>query len=139
MQEASVGKTIGSLAWVGRVMSALVILMLVFSGGIKLAGRPEVATTLASLGWPATAGVPIGILELTIAVLYALPRTAVLGAVLLTGLLGAAMATHIRVDSPLFSHVLFGLYMGLFAWAGLWLRDSRLRSMLPWRRSKAWS
>ena len=111
----------------------MVILMLVFSGSIKLMGRPEVATTLTSLGWPVTAGVPIGILELTIALLYAVPRTAIFGAVLMTGLLGAAMATHIRVDSPLYSHVLFGLYMGLFAWGGLWLRDARLRSMLPLR------
>lgn len=135
MHDANSGQLAGSLVWVGRVMSAMVILMLLFSGGIKVAGRPEVATTLTSLGWPVTAGVPIGILELTIALLYALPRTATLGAVLMTGLLGAAMATHIRVDSPLFSHVLFGLYMGLFAWGGLWLRDGRLRSMIPLRRS----
>ncbi len=65
--------------------------------------------------------------------LYLVPRTAVLGAILMTGLLGGAMATHFRVGSPLYSHCLFGLYMGLFAWGGLWLREPRLRALMPWR------
>ena len=76
----------------------------------------------------------LGIVVLICTVLYAVPQTAVLGAILLTGFLGGAVATHVRVGSPLFSHILFGLYMGLFAWGGLWLRDPRLRALLPWRR-----
>ena len=122
------------LVWTGRILSGLLAAFLAFSAGIKLMHRPEVAETLTGLGWPATAGFPIGLLEATCLVLYLVPRTALLGAVLMTGLLGAAMATHIRVGSPLFSHILFGLYMALFAWGGLWLRDARLRALLPWRR-----
>jgi len=123
------------LVWTGRVMSGLLAVFLAFSAGIKLMHRPEVTETLTGLGWPAAAGFPIGLLEATCLILYLVPRTAILGAVLMTGLLGAAMATHIRVGSPLYSHILFGLYMGLFAWGGLWLRDARLRALLPWRRS----
>jgi len=122
------------LVWTGRVMSGLLAVFLAFSAGIKLMHRPEVTETLTGLGWPAAAGFPIGLLEATCLILYLVPRTAILGAVLMTGLLGAAMATHIRVGSPLYSHILFGLYMGLFAWGGLWLRDARLRALLPWRR-----
>jgi hypothetical protein len=120
--------------WTGRVMSGLLALFLAFSSIIKLIGRPEVPETLATLGWPTSAGFGLGVLEASVLVLYLIPRTAVLGAVLMTGLLGGAMATHVRVDSPLFSHTLFGLYMGLFAWGGLWLRDPRLRALMPWRR-----
>ena len=122
------------LVWTGRVMSGLLAVFLAFSAGIKLMHRPEVTETLTGLGWPAAAGFPIGLLEATCLILYLVPRTAILGAVLMTGLLGAAMATHIRVGSPLYSHILFGLYMALFAWGGLWLRDARLRALLPWRR-----
>jgi hypothetical protein len=122
------------LVWTGRVMSGLLAVFLAFSAAMKLLHRPEVAESLTGLGWPASAGLPIGLLEAACVILYVIPRTAVLGAVLMTGLLGAAMATHIRVGSPLFSHILFGLYMGLFAWGGLWLRDARLRALMPWRR-----
>jgi hypothetical protein len=116
-------------------MSGLLAAFLAFSAGIKFLGRPEVPETLIALGWPPTAGLALGFLEATILVLYLIPRTAVLGAVLMTGLLGGAMATHVRADSPLFSHVLFGLYLGLFAWGGLWLRDTRVRMLLPFRKS----
>ena len=101
------------LVWTGRVMSGLLAVFLAFSAGIKLMHRPEVAETLTGLGWPATAGFPIGLLEATCLVLYLVPRTAILGAVLMTGLLGAAMATHIRVGSPLFSHILLAVHGAL--------------------------
>jgi hypothetical protein len=78
----------------------------------------------------------IGTIELTCLVLYLIPRTSVLGAVLFMGLLGGAMATHIRAESPLFSHVLFSIYLGLFMWGGLWLRDPALRALFPWRRKQ---
>jgi len=76
----------------------------------------------------------IGLIELGCVLLYLFPRTSVLGAVLTMGLLGGAMATQIRVGNPLFTHILFSLYLGLFMWGGLWLRDKRLRAIFPWRR-----
>jgi hypothetical protein len=118
----------------GRVISGLLAAFLAFSAGIKLAGHPSGPETLAALGWPPESAPWLGLLEAAILVLYLVPRTAILGALLLTGLLGGAMATHVRADSPLFSHVLFGFHMGLFAWGGLWLRDPRLRALLPLRR-----
>ena len=120
--------------WTGRVLTGLLAAFLAFDAGIKLLHRPEVAETLTTLGWPADAGFTIGVLEAMILALYLIPRTALLGAVLLTGVLGGAIATHLRVGSPLASHTLFGVYMGVIAWAGLWLRDPRLQRLLPWRR-----
>jgi hypothetical protein len=73
------------------------------------------------------------VLTLGCALLYAVPRTSVIGAILLTGYLGGAMATHMRIDNPLFSHLLFGLYLGVIAWGGLWLREPRLRALIPFK------
>jgi hypothetical protein len=120
--------------WVGRVLSALVILFLLLDGTMKVIGRPEVEATMAQLGYPPGLGVGLGLLILGIALLYAVPATSVLGAVLLTGLLGGTMATHLRAGSPLFSHLLFGFYLGVIAWGGLWLRDGRLRAVFPRQR-----
>lgn len=120
---------------VGRVLSALAILFLAFDTAIKLVQLPVVAETLGSLGYAADLGVTIGIVELVCLVLYAVPRTAVLGAILLTALFGGGIATHIRVGSPLFTHVLFGVYLGLFVWGGLYLRNERLRELIPATRS----
>lgn len=88
----------------------------------------------ARLGYPNSLTRGIGFVVLTCAVLYAMPRTAVLGAILLTGLLGGATASHLRIDSPLFTHLMFGPYIGVLAWGGLWLRDERLRALVPIRR-----
>jgi hypothetical protein len=118
----------------GLAMTGLVVLFLVFDGGIKVAGLDIVRETSVQLGLNPAHSFGLGVLTLLIALLYAVPRTAVLGAILLTGLLGGAIATHLRVGSPVFSHLLFGVYIGLLAWGGLWLRDERLRSMLPVRR-----
>jgi hypothetical protein len=96
----------------------------------KLLGMPVAAETLTGLGWPDYT-LLIGVLELTFVLLYLYPRTSVLGAVLMTGLLGGAMATHLRVGSPLFSHTLFGIYLGLTMWGGLWLRSPALRALFP--------
>ncbi|MCB1470503.1 MAG: DoxX family protein, partial [Rhizobiaceae bacterium] len=94
----------------------------------------EVAdTTMRELGWPDGYVLTIGLIELACVALYLYPRTSVLGAVLTMGVLGGAMATQLRVENPLFSHILFGLYLGLFMWGGLWLRDARLRAVFPWR------
>jgi hypothetical protein len=119
----------------GWALSGLAILFFAMDGGMKLAYLPIVAETTAQLGWPADRGTIylLAALLLGSTLLYAVPRTAMLGAILLTGYLGGAVATHVRVGSPLFSHVLFGVYLGLFVWGGLWLRDPRVRALLPLR------
>ena len=127
--------SVGTRVWIGRVMRGLIVAFLVFDGGIKVLGLPIVEETMTQLGYPPGLGLGLGVMTLAIALLLALPRTALLGAVLLTGLLGGAMATHLRAGSPLFSHLLFGLYLGLIAWGGLWLTDARLRALLPLRRA----
>jgi hypothetical protein len=117
--------------WAGRVISALPVLMLLFSGGIKLINTaPEVAESMTKLGYPLGLTRPIGLLELACVVVYAIPRTSALGAILMTGHLGGAVASHVRVGDPMFSHVLFPVYIGVLAWAGLYLRDDRLRALL---------
>jgi len=129
-------KTTGGRAlWAGRVLSGLAIAFFAMDGAMKLANLPIVAETSAQLGWPADAGTIrlLAALLLGSTLLYAIPRTAVLGAILLTGYLGGAVATHVRVGSPLFSHVLFGVYLGFFVWGGLWLREPRLRALIPLR------
>ena len=120
----------------GWAMSGLAILFLSADGAMKLAQLPIVAETSAQLGWPSDPATLylLAALLLGSTLLYALPRTALLGAVLLTGYLGGAVATHVRIASPLFSHVLFGVYIGILVWGGLWLRDSRVRALLPLRR-----
>jgi hypothetical protein len=121
--------------WTGRVMSAVVILFLIFDATIKLIPIQPVIDSMVQLGYPDTPSLAklLGVITLGCAVLYAWPRTAVLGAILMTGLLGGAIATHLRVGSPIFSHLLFGLYLGLLAWGGLYLRDPRLRTLMPFR------
>jgi hypothetical protein len=117
----------------GWALSGVAILFLLMDGGLKLAYLPVVAETTAGLGWPADRFTIylLAALLLGSTLFYALPRTALLGAILLTGYLGGAVATHVRVGSPLFSHVLFGVYLGFFVWGGLWLRDPRVRALLP--------
>ncbi len=120
----------------GYVLSGLFALfMLGASVAPKLLGLPVAEETMAALGWPPGHTLWIGVVELALTLLYLFPRTNLLGAVLLTGLMGGAMATQIRAGSPLFSHVLFGLYLGVVLWAGLWLRDARLRALFPVRTS----
>jgi hypothetical protein len=89
---------------------------------------------MAPLGYPVQQGLTFGIIEAICLLLYILPQTAVLGAILLTGLLGGSVAAHMRVGDPLFSHVLFGVYVGILAWGGLYLHDDRLRALIPFRR-----
>ncbi|MDB5415706.1 MAG: hypothetical protein JWR10_4041 [Rubritepida sp.] len=122
-------------AWTGRLLRALVVLFLLFDGIIKVMQLDIVATTMTQLGYPTDLSFGLGAMTLVIAILYAIPRTSLLGAVLLTGLLGGAIATHLRVGSPVFSHLLFGVYLGVMAWGGLYLRDGRLRALFPVRRS----
>lgn len=121
-------------AWTGRTLSGLTIAFLAFDSGIKLVRLPIVEETGGQLGLPPGAGFALGVLLAWITVLYAIPRTAVIGAVLLTGYLGGAVCTHVIAGSPLFTHILFGVYVGVIAWAGLWLRDPALRALFPIRR-----
>jgi hypothetical protein len=118
------------MMWSGRVLSGLVVLFLLFDGTIKLLEMDVATQTTAQLGYPVGVVFGLGILTLVIAVLYAIPRTSVVGGILLTGLLGGAIATHLRVASPIFTHLLFPAYLGLVAWGGLFLRDARLRGFL---------
>jgi hypothetical protein len=118
---------------IGRVLSTLPVLFLVFDVGIKFSGVPAVAGSMTQLGWPLSAVTGVAILELICLALYLIPRTSVLGVVLLTGYLGGAIATHVRVGNPLFSHVLFPVYVAALLWGGLYLRDARLRALLPLR------
>jgi hypothetical protein len=123
--------------WIGRVLSALFVLfMLGASVAPKLMGMPIAEEIMQGLGWPPAYVFYIGILELTLVLLYIFPRTSVLGAVLFMALFGGAMATNLRADQPLFSHTLFSVYLGLFMWGGLWLRDEKLRAIFPWRRAR---
>jgi hypothetical protein len=119
--------------WAGRVLSGLVALFLLVDGGMKLAGAHVVTATMAQLGWPSNLPMArlLGVLTVGGTLLYLVPRTAFLGALLLTAYLGGAVATHVRIGNPLFSHVLFGVYLGVMLWGGLWLRDPRLRALLP--------
>ena len=122
--------------WTGRVLSGLVIVFLLFDGAIKLVPWPVVTETMDKMGYGSSESLArtLGVITIACTVLYAIPSTSILGAILLTGYLGGAMASHVRIGSPLFSHVLFGLYLGLMLWGGLWLRDRSLRDLIPWRR-----
>jgi DoxX-like family len=116
--------------WTGRVLTAFAVLFLVFDLTIKLLHIVPVTESFARLGIPDHLALTIGALELFCLVVYLIPRTAVLGAILLTGFLGGAIMLHVRVGDPLFSHVLFPSYIGAMLWIGLYLRDSRLRTLL---------
>ena len=123
--------------WSGRVLTGLFALFILGASVLpKLSGMPIAEQSMAELGWPSGYVLMIGLMELTFLILYLIPRTSLLGAVLFTGLLGGAMATQIRAEMPLFSHVLFSIYLGLFMWGGLWLRDSAWRAMFPFRRAR---
>jgi len=126
-----------SAVWIGRLLGGLFVLfMLVASIAPKLF-FPDLAKAhdaMDQVGWPHKYLLLIAAIELVGTILYVIPRTSVFGALLMTGLLGGAIATQLRVDNPLFTHILFGTYLGLLMWGGLWLRDPALRALLPVRR-----
>lgn len=116
----------------GWVMSALVALFLVgASAAPKLMGSQLALEPLEVVGWPAKYLLLIGVIEVACMALFLVPRTALLGAVLTTGLLAAALAANLRVDNPLFSHTLFSIYLGVFMWVALWLREPKIRDVFP--------
>ena len=120
----------------GRVLSGIVIVFMLFDGAIKLVPWPVVTETMDRMGYGSseTLARSLGLITIVCTVLYSIPPTSILGAILLTGYLGGAMASHVRIGSPLFTHTLFGLYLGLMVWGGLWLRDNNLRGLIPFRR-----
>ena len=123
--------------WAGRIISALPALFLGLDGVAKLFKPAPVVEGTLALGYPESSIIPMGIVLLAATLLYVLPRTAVLGAILLTGYLGGAVATHVRVSHPLWTHTLFPVYFGVLIWGGLLLRDRRLRAILPLRSTPA--
>jgi hypothetical protein len=120
----------------GRLLSGLVILFMLFDGAIKLVPWPVVTESMEKIGYGSseTLARSLGVISLVCTILYAIPPTSFVGAILLTGYLGGAMASHLRIGSPLFTHILFGFYLGLMVWGGLWLRDPDLRRLLPFHR-----
>jgi hypothetical protein len=122
--------------WTGRVLSGLAAAFLLMDSVVKLLVIPAAIQGTTELGYQASVIRPLGVVTLILWVLYVYPRTAILGALLWTGYLGGAVATHVRVGNPLFSHVLFPLYVAAFLWLGLWLRDARLRALLPLTRAR---
>jgi len=118
--------------WASRIMSGLPALFLLMDGGMKLFKPPFVVAATLQLGYPESAIVGIGVVLLISTLLYLIPRTAILGAILLTGYLGGAVATHVRVSAVLFN-IIFPVFFGALLWGGLWLRDRRLQDLLPLR------
>jgi hypothetical protein len=117
--------------WAGRIISVLPALFMLFDGVIHTMKIPAVVEGFAKLGYPISVATTLGIIEIVCTVLYLIPRTSVLGAVLLTGYLGGAIASNVRIQAPLFGYVLFPIYVALFLWGGLWVRDGRVRGVLP--------
>ena len=120
--------------WGARITTGISVAFLLFDASFKLFATPEAIEGTAALGYSADVIVPLGIVQLACLILYVVPRTAILGALLWTGYLGGAIATHVRVGNPLFSHTLFPIYVAVLLWAGLWLRDMRVRALLPLRK-----
>jgi len=116
--------------WLGWVLTALPAAMFVLSASMKLSGNPKVLQMFGQLGWQPSALVPLACLELACVLLYLIPRISVLGAIVLTGFLGGAIATHVRLGEPVYLHIV----IGLFIWGGLYLREARLRELIPIRK-----
>lgn len=123
--------------WTGRVLSGLALAFLFVDLGMKLLQLPVAVEGTTALGYAAHSVFTIGLIQLACVLLYAVPRTAALGAILLTGYLGGAVATHLRLENPLFSHTLFPLYVAALIWGGLYLRDARLSVLLPFGTKRA--
>ena len=119
--------------WAGRICSGLVVAFLLFDAGIHLMKPAPVVEAFAKLGFPLRLAVTLGIIELVCVVLYVIPRTSILGAILLTGYLGGAVATQLPTGNSLFGEVLFPVYVGVIVWGGIYLRDERLRTLIPLR------
>lgn len=129
MQDNAVSK---AALWTGRVMSALPVLLILFGSIVKLMKTPQVLEGFARAGIPLQLVVPVGLIELICVVIYVIPSTSVLGAILMTGLLGGATLANLRVGEPTYP---LPVLVGMLAWGGLFLRDVRLRALIPLRKS----
>ncbi|MCC6328908.1 MAG: DoxX family protein [Acidobacteria bacterium] len=121
--------------WAGYILSGLPAIFLILDAVGKLFKPEVVVKGTVELGYPESVIVPLGILLLVCTIIYLIPQTAVLGAILLTGYLGGTVATHVRIGNPLFTHILFGVYLGVMLWLGIYFRESRLRQLVPLRSS----
>ena len=121
------------LLWGGGIMSGLVIAFMLLDGGMKLVPLDVVISTSKQMGISGDLARPLGAIGLVCTLLYAIPRTSVIGAILLTSYLGSAIASHLRLGDPIFTQTLFGFYLGLLVWGGLYLRDNRLRGLISLR------
>ena len=134
-QPTQAGSVSKAALWAGRVLSALPVLLLLFSAAMKFAKPPEVIKGFVELGYPERLSVPLGVVEIACAIVFVIPQTAVLGAILLTGYLGGATATHVRVGQPFFMPIVLGVVI----WLGIYLRDGRLRALIPFRNARTTS
>lgn len=121
--------------WTGRVIAALIALFCLFDATMKFVQPKPVADAFVRTGWPLHLSVTLGVLLAASTVLYLIPRTSILGAILLTGYLGGAVATNLRLENPLFSYTLFPVYFGVLVWSSLWLRDPKLQELVPLRHN----
>jgi hypothetical protein len=121
------------MVWTGWILSGLITVFMLFDATIKIMRVPAALEGTARLGYPVNVVMPLGIVLLACTVLYAIPRTAILGAILLTGYLGGAVASNVRVDNPLLGFTLFPVYVGVLLWLGVFLRDRRVRELIPLR------
>ncbi|HTV16896.1 MAG TPA: DoxX family protein [Acidobacteriaceae bacterium] len=119
--------------WAGFIMTGLIALFMLFDAAMKFVAPKPVAAAFVRSGWPIDLSLTLGVILLTSTVLYLIPRTAVLGAILLTGYLGGAVATNLRLHNPWFSNTLFPVYFGILVWGALWLRDPRVAELIPLR------
>lgn len=122
------------MVWTGRIVSWVITALLLLDAGMKVLQVPQVMEGTLKVGYPAGAVRPIGIILLVCLICYVIPRTSVLGAILLTGYLGGAVATNVRISAPLFSYVLTPVYVGALVWGGLFLQDERVRALIPLRK-----
>ncbi|MBX3243400.1 MAG: DoxX family protein [Acidobacteria bacterium] len=120
--------------WAGYIVTGLVTAFLLMDAVVKFIQPAGIEENVLPLGYTMEQMIPVGIILLICLVIYLIPQTSILGAILLTGYLGGAVATHFRVGSPLFSHTLFPVYIGVLVWLGIFLREPRLRSIIPFRR-----
>jgi len=123
------------MLWTGRAISGLITVLLLMDAVMKIAQVAPVMEGTVKVGYPASAVLPIGIILLLCLICYVIPRTAVLGAILLTAYLGGAVATNFRISTPLFSYILVPVYVGVLVWGGLFLQDERLRALIPLRKN----
>jgi hypothetical protein len=120
--------------WAGRIISGLITAFMIFDAVIHIMKPAPVAEAFAKLNIPLSLAVPLGVIELLCVVLYAIPSTAILGAILLTGYLGGAVAIQLPTGNPFFGEILFPVYIGVFLWGGIYLRDAKLRTLIPFQR-----